>query len=413
MRKLCTAVLAFLIISLNVAYIGVAAIDDLTQPSAVTCATDLRWQPPALENPITRDITAPGTVRLEPGQDYLLRMPRTIRGGVSIRGGRNVVLIGGHIDIPTQPGSAPTISSRRGLYILEQTGTVHVEGLLITGEDLSEAIQLAAPDAIVQLVNIAAYGVHARDQVNFSDNHPDLVQPWGGTAVLRIDYFSGSSDYQGAFLSPDFNTVLGEVRLSHVSFEGLPTARYLFWVAQNTRVGAVHLDQVWIDVPAQRPGGFGKSVWPDVQSPLYPPTISTDLAGNPIAFWTRSTSPIHGWITEGTPPNGHFVPSECVGIGYQSPGYERDSPVFTPTFTPSPTATFTPTATPSPTTTPTPEPSPTVIPTATLAPRLYSANLTFTDEGAWHLWCGLLWGALERLEVAATVECSPGYLDAE
>lgn len=354
--------------------------------AAPGCATVLRWAAPPLENPQTRVITTPGTVRLDAGRDYRLEMPQVVRGGVAIRGGRNVVLVGGEISIPMQPGSAPSITSRRGLYILEQTGTVHIEGLRITGEDLSEAIQIAAPNAIVQLVNIAAYGVHSRDQVGFTDNHSDIVQPWGGARELRIDYLSGSSDYQGIFLSPDFNTVLGEMRLSHISFAGLPTARYLFWVAQNTRVGPVWLEQVYIDVPAQRGGGFGKSIWPDVQSPLYAPTISLDSANRTIAFWTRSTAPIDGWVTQGLPEQGHFVPAECVGVGYRRPEQQEEIPAPTA----APTATETPTLAPSPTMTARP-------------PEGFAVSFEQSEDA--RRWCRVVDSLLDALDVAHVMAC--------
>ena len=40
------------------------------------------------------------------------------------------------------------------LYLRDQTGTVHIEGLLIYGSDLSEGIQINAPQATVQIVNV-------------------------------------------------------------------------------------------------------------------------------------------------------------------------------------------------------------------------------------------------------------------
>jgi hypothetical protein len=142
-------------------------------------------------------------------------------GGIVISGGRNVVLIGGHITIPWA-GPEASAADRRGLFLRWQTGTVHVEGLLIDNEggDLSEGIQINAPRARVQLVNLRVEGVHARDPVDFTDNHPDLVQPWGGAGELRIWGFTGSSAYQGIFLKADQNE-LGRVILDRVNLVGL------------------------------------------------------------------------------------------------------------------------------------------------------------------------------------------------
>ena len=138
-----------------------------------------------------------GQFTLQPGKDYVVKIG-DVSGPVRLVGGRNVVLIGGHITIPWA-GADASISSRLGLYLKGQTGTVHVEGLLIdnAGGDLSEGIQINAPDAVVQIQNVRIDGVHARDEVNFSDNHPDLIQPWGGVQALRIDHLSGSDRLPG------------------------------------------------------------------------------------------------------------------------------------------------------------------------------------------------------------------------
>lgn len=93
-------------------------------------------------------------------------------------GGRNIVIIGGEIVIPWQ-GENPDIPSRTMLKLKASTGIVHIEGLLGRGDDISEGIQIAAPDAIVQIQNVRIEGIHARDQVEFTDNHPDIIQTWG------------------------------------------------------------------------------------------------------------------------------------------------------------------------------------------------------------------------------------------
>lgn len=153
----------------------------------------LTWSPPALKNPITIEITN----RSEPvlsfctswdgpygcvsdEQDYVLRLPdEPLTYGLTVNGGRNIVIIGGEIVIPWQ-GENPDIPSRTMLKLKASTGIVHIEGLLGRGDDISEGIQIAAPDAIVQIQNVRIEGIHARDQVEFTDNHPDIIQTWGG-----------------------------------------------------------------------------------------------------------------------------------------------------------------------------------------------------------------------------------------
>jgi hypothetical protein len=198
----------------------------------------------------------------------------------------------------------------------DQTGTVHLEGLLIdnSGGDLSEGINIAAPLAVVQIVNCRIEQVHARDEVGFSDNHPDLIQPWGGVRELRVDRFTGSSDYQGITLAPDYGPI-GSVRLSHVNLVGLPTARYLFWL-DDMRV-PVGLEQVWLAPGSGR--SLVGSVWPDGQGS--PPAVA---AADGSVSWPGSS--ISGVIRPGLPPDGDFVPAGRVGAGYQSPGYQTTSP---------------------------------------------------------------------------------------
>lgn len=273
----------------------VAPLDEISGPATVSSRPErlaeiddpeeLTWAPPPLDDPETVRVGDDEVVSLDDGKDYRVVFPSTpVRHGVVISGGRNVVVIGGEISIPWQ-GDGARIYQRRGLLIRGQTGTIHIEGLLITGEDLTEGINIDAPDAIVQLQNVRIEDVHARDQVDFSDNHPDLVQPWGGVRELRIDRMSGQTDYQGIFLKEDFGAI-GPTTLRRVDIVGRPTARYLLW---NNDELDVTVDRTYV-VPApdrnlQRSLWPGQAEWPDV--------------------------------IEGVPPRGEFVPRELVGIGYR------------------------------------------------------------------------------------------------
>ena len=173
-------------------------------PPTVTPASHLDnllwWAPPALTDPITIEVVPipyDRVLRLEPEQDYIIKLPnQPVERGLIIHGGRHVVLIGGEISIPWQ-GENADISRRTGLRIVDTTGTVHIEGLRITGPDLTEGIQVSAPYAIVQLQNVRIEDIHARDEVNFSDNHPDLIQTYGGLRELRVDrIWEGTSEIQ-------------------------------------------------------------------------------------------------------------------------------------------------------------------------------------------------------------------------
>jgi hypothetical protein len=287
----------------------------------------LRWPPPCLESPNVIQVEPDDSttlLRLENEQDYIIEMPDVpITRGLAIRGGRNIVMIGGEIAIPWQ-GDYASIESRTGLQILQSTGTVHIEGLLLHGDDISEGIQIAAPSATVQLENVGIFGIHARDEVGFSDNHPDLIQTYGGVNELRVDKLTGSSDYQGLFFKAE-GRAMGSVYLSRVNVIGLPTARYLIWFEPYLGSGNVFLWGVWVNEPATSTEGFSHAVWPDPNG-KYPTQarVSTTFSGKQIASWPSAMKPqVNGLVMEGSPPDGNFVNPNDVGVGYRSPGYQE------------------------------------------------------------------------------------------
>jgi hypothetical protein len=164
-----------------------------SETSVITTGTTgakLTWAPPALSNPVTVNVpSSGGTVNLDSTRDYIVNIGNVSAiGGVILNGGHNVVAIGGHITIPWA-GSTPSPSDRRALELKNQTGVVHVEGLLIdnAGGDLGEGIQIADENAVVQIENVRVTDIHARDEVGFTDTHPDIIQPWGGYKELRVD----------------------------------------------------------------------------------------------------------------------------------------------------------------------------------------------------------------------------------
>jgi hypothetical protein len=283
--------------------------DAAPEPSA----SALAWAPPRLTLPTTI-VVGPegGQFNLHSGRDYVVNVGDA-SGPVRLIGGRNVVLIGGHITIPWA-GEGASISARLGLYLKDQTGTVHVEGLLIdnAGGDLSEGIQISAPDAVVQVENCRIEGIHARDEVAFTDNHPDLIQPWGGVRTLRIDHFTGETDYQGFFLVGSSGPI-GKVALRNVNVLGTDTSRYLLWQEDGVQVD---LQNVWMSPAPNR--SLDRSVWPDRNAPA-PRTATVNSDGS--VHWLPESG-ITGFILPGDSPGPDFVPASTAGMGYVSPGYQ-------------------------------------------------------------------------------------------
>lgn len=277
----------------------------------------LAWARPALTNPLTFNVPSTGGwFKLDPTRDYVVKIGNvTAVGGVVLEGGHNVVAIGGHITIPWA-GTSPGQNARRALYLKNQTGTVHIEGLLIDnqGGDLGEGIQIAAQNAIVQLENIRITDIHARDEVGFTDGHPDVIQPMGGYRELRVDHLTGRSDYQGIFLKAESGWSLGKTDLRNVNLIGRPSGHYLFW--QELAATPVVLTGFWMNI-SQTKYSLGWSVYPDLAKPLgRQATVSLDGS---VVHWTSSN--ISGSIRSGNPPSGDYVPVGVAGTQYVSPGY--------------------------------------------------------------------------------------------
>lgn len=267
-------------------------------PAAAT--PKLTWAPPALDAPTTVVVSPTNRIlRLDPTLDYVVQMPTTPltgAGGLSISGGHDVVLVGGEIRIDRDPDETaiPSIQARRGLILANQTGTVHVEGLKLGGDDLNEAIDLSEPlGATVQLENVRVDGMYSRDPVAFSDGHPDLIQSWAGPGKLRVDRFTGITNYQGFYLAPqEIGTPqpLTEIDLRNVNLVGTDTSTYMLWQASPLSPA---ITDVWVKPRAGRLPA--QSLWP---TPDAWPGVQI---GQPASF----------------------VPAWSVGPAYKSPGYLR------------------------------------------------------------------------------------------
>ena len=182
----------------------------------------LTWAPPAgWETYTTYTIPATGgTHTLDENTDYKISAPSTITEAVHLRGGRNVVWIGGHIHIADKAALAPP-TSRRALVLSDHPTQptvdgriMHLEGLLLDGNDLSEGIDLNAPKTIFQLQNfhcdtVLIRGCDDRDRTGAYTvglNHADVLQPWGGFKECRVDGLTGKTNYQGMYFMQDTGT---------------------------------------------------------------------------------------------------------------------------------------------------------------------------------------------------------------
>lgn len=260
------------------------------EANAVAAST-LTWHPPALTSPTVISITqANRDLNLRTDRDYVLKMPAvaiTGMNGLRVNGGRNVVLIGGAISVSDVPWGTSG-DDRRGLVLKNQTGTVHIEGLQISGKDLAEGIQIAAPAAVVQLQNIRITRVSAGSDTSF---HSDVLQVWGGVRALRVDGLTGSTEFQGIFLKSDVaGAPIGSVDLRRINIIGGGwAAGYLFYA--NSAVGSVTTSNVF-GVPGENKE-WQYSVFPHL----------------PLTVWKG--------VVDGSPYSGDFVPAGSVGPNYR------------------------------------------------------------------------------------------------
>jgi hypothetical protein len=267
----------------------------------------LSWAPPtfAVTNIVQLGSTYK-TLKLDKTKDYVVKLPTAYpwKGELNIYGGRNVVVIGGEIRIPSTAEDPTFTGSHRALYLKEQQGTVHVEGVLFSGGGLMEGINLdqRVPGCVVQLQNIHCETLYG----SYSGNHADVIQTWAGPSVLRVDRLTATTTYQGFFLLPNQMFPLSEgghrptlFDFRRINLFGTDASAYMLW-RDDGNLWPVSNRYVWVRPAASKAGHPDSYLWP-----------------KPIA--TGDTT----WddVNEGLPPYGDFVPVGVAGRGYVSPGY--------------------------------------------------------------------------------------------
>jgi hypothetical protein len=270
----------------------------------------LRWAPPRLVDPITVRVTSPTReLKLKPDRDYVLKMPSYpvkpgASGGLRIEGGHNVVLVGGEIDFDGV--DHPDETSGRVAAIFDNTGTVHIEGLYAHGRGLVEGIQNYSERSIVQVENCRFEHLHGSE----ATYHSDLFQFDAGNE-LRIDRFTGSSSYQGLFVTD----MTGHVYVSRTNIVGDPGAQYLFW--QGDAFVPQTLSRFYVK-PAQG-RRLGASIWPGIWDS---DSWKRPHLRRPHAYVWGPRVHVSGMVRRGPPPRGDFVPRGVAGTRYRSPGYQ-------------------------------------------------------------------------------------------
>ena len=161
-----------------------------TSPPPPPSGPKLAWAPPALSNPVVITVTnANRRLYLDNSRDYRLNIVEHLNRELWIEGGRNIVVIGGHITIDQLGGSSSyqdntAIKVRYG----DPAGTVHLEGILIDGAYVNDGI-VTATSRNLQIQNVRVE--RAYDMIK--NGHADCMQSQLGVGHLRVDRFTCST----------------------------------------------------------------------------------------------------------------------------------------------------------------------------------------------------------------------------
>ena len=154
----------------------------------------LTWAPPALSNPIAIDVTnANRRLFLDDGRDYRLNIVEPLKRELWIEGGRNVVVIGGHITVD-ELGAASSYQDNTAVKVRfgDPAGTVHLEGLLIDGPLRDRRHRRSRP------AGTSRSRTSGRARVrHVKGGHADCVQIQRGSAQLRMDRFTCTTRASG------------------------------------------------------------------------------------------------------------------------------------------------------------------------------------------------------------------------
>jgi hypothetical protein len=241
---------------------------------------------------------------LEAGKDYVVAMPDsplTVPGGLWVIGGRNVVVVGGEISNDTPIASPTSYDAAYGLYLRNQTGTVHLEGLWIHGRGIGQALVLdQGAGATVQIQRSRFETLHPVGYV-----HTDGIQSWRGPYVLKIDHLTIQTAGVGIQVQPRQYSQerLGTWEWHHINIVQQTGDAYALWKNSD----------IWwrIDQSDLYVRNLGYLAWANVD--------------NAPTGWSRwnpgADAPITGeaWKV-GLRPEGDFVPASAVGIGYAAGG---------------------------------------------------------------------------------------------
>lgn len=300
-------------------------------------ADTLKWPRPALKNLIIIDVTddspASLTQNLDTGRDYIIRLGKNSGGlvrreAITITGGHNIQIIGGHF---IRPEDTPASNAKTGertahravmLGMSRFTGTFYAEGLLIDANDQYgvDAIEVGAPVGEKPGRHIFQ-NIHIRGVYGTSIGlHADGLQVVRPVASLWLHNVTIVSGCQALVIAPFWS--LDDVRLSNVNLRYTdPDYRngkangFLLWLGNGKNsereIAKAHYD--FDNVYVEERTHYYQFTWADASiapgRKMPKPNMPYDNDPDKAYFPDYDTT---GYITRGTPPGGDFAPVNSI-----------------------------------------------------------------------------------------------------
>lgn len=249
-------------------------------PPPPPVGSTLRYAPPTLTSPTTITVTpATRKITLGENQDAIINLGRLIDvpGGVEIRGGRKIRIIGGEIGFTKScvNSTFTTLSSANRCIFLKGSSLasnarreVHIEGVLFSGSHIAEVINgdCSGRPTTVTLQNLRVVGHVIGAE---GANHSNVVQFWNGPEKLRIDGLEADHVYyQGIYMEQllfggarPLDSPAIEMYRTHIVQE-TDAAQAFYWTAGGV-IGSdnwVRNDAYWAAQASK--GGIPQGTWP-------------------------------------------------------------------------------------------------------------------------------------------------------
>jgi hypothetical protein len=303
-------------VAVGVVVLAAAASGSIGAKSPVS----LTWAPPALTNAVTINVTnANRRLYLDNSRDYRLNIVEHLQRELWIEGGRNVVVVGGHITID-QLGTSSSYQDNTAIKVRygDPAGTVHLEGILIDGAYVNDGI-VTATSRNLQIQNVRVE--RAYDMIK--NGHADCFQSQLGVGHLRVDRFTCSTQRQGIFLG-DHDGPIRSVDLRRVDMYSA-NGYHLLWQTNPTYPVYVYDVRLGVALGSSTQYSFGFWVYPqvdgkDAYTGINDANRKAVLSSDGQSLWFVGSN-ITGTVRKGVPSGGDFVPRSAVGTGYTSPGY--------------------------------------------------------------------------------------------